>query len=526
MYVQLSELGVYMTDETTSKKVELNLSATADVVPMNVSVEINGTEVSTSLPVNLTAQKGDVITVSTELLNDVDYELAGWTAGEKAVSENGSLTYTVTDDAALTLNVKWIGHDNLAYGKSVAADTVGNEWRAGYLTDGKLSYLSGTRGWSSPSQGKTTTFNEVSAIIDLGTETEFNLVHLYPRNLPSEKEEMGIMNCPTAYTIYVGENNQEWTAVYSTTEGNVTNGYAPIVVELDKTVSGRYVRLGVTAVNQGDEYGSAYVQLSELGIYLVGTQEDADKTAAEAVDAKIQAIGEVTLDSKAAIDEARAAYEALTEAQKALVTKLDVLEAAEAAYQALLKKSVRLLVTGETETNVYAEAVEYTVSAKDMVQATTIRLTIALDQEILTDPVATPAAEGWFIIAQTYENGALTVVACNNAGVTGDGDLLTITAKPTGTAGDATVKVTKAEMSGYSGEAEAFLDVNLDGASIATTVSYSIYDVNHDGIVDQLDLTRAQRFYGTDNAICDVNHDGEVNITDLILILNHFTEPY
>ena len=60
-------------------------------------------------------------------------------------------------------------------------------------------------------------------------------------------------------------------------------------------------------------------------------QEAADKAAAAAVDAKIAAIGEVTLNSKAAIDEARAAYTALNEAQKAYVTGLATLEAAEAA---------------------------------------------------------------------------------------------------------------------------------------------------------------------------------------------------
>ncbi|MGN0962690.1 MAG: hypothetical protein ACI4PP_03850, partial [Clostridia bacterium] len=57
-----------------------------------------------------------------------------------------------------------------------------------------------------------------------------------------------------------------------------------------------------------------------------------DEAAAKAVDEKIAAIGEVTKDSKGAIEAARAAYDALTEGQKELVTKLDVLIAAEKAY--------------------------------------------------------------------------------------------------------------------------------------------------------------------------------------------------
>ena len=44
----------------------------------------------------------------------------------------------------------------------------------------------------------------------------------------------------------------------------------------------------------------------------------------------------MTLGSKAAIDEARTAYEALTDDQQALVRNLSVLEAAESAYEELV----------------------------------------------------------------------------------------------------------------------------------------------------------------------------------------------
>lgn len=67
---------------------------------------------------------------------------------------------------------------------------------------------------------------------------------------------------------------------------------------------------------------------------------DADvaaKAAADAVIAKINAIGTVenTAESKAKIDEARAAYDALDSAAKAKVTNLSVLEKAEADYAAM-----------------------------------------------------------------------------------------------------------------------------------------------------------------------------------------------
>ena len=64
-------------------------------------------------------------------------------------------------------------------------------------------------------------------------------------------------------------------------------------------------------------------------------QERIDKAAAAAVDSLVDEIGDVTLDSKQAIETARAAYDNLTPTQKTYVTKLITLTAAEAAYKNL-----------------------------------------------------------------------------------------------------------------------------------------------------------------------------------------------
>lgn len=65
-------------------------------------------------------------------------------------------------------------------------------------------------------------------------------------------------------------------------------------------------------------------------------EEDAEnKAAAEAVDVKINAIGEVTLDSESAIAAAREAYDALNDTAKAMVTAYSVLTAAEATLAEL-----------------------------------------------------------------------------------------------------------------------------------------------------------------------------------------------
>ena len=66
-------------------------------------------------------------------------------------------------------------------------------------------------------------------------------------------------------------------------------------------------------------------------------QNKTDQDAADAVIAKIDAIGTVTLKSKSAIDEARKAYDKLTAAQQARVSNYATLTAAETTYAKLVQ---------------------------------------------------------------------------------------------------------------------------------------------------------------------------------------------
>ena len=89
------------------------------------------------------------------------------------------------------------------------------------------------------------------------------------------------------------------------------------------------------------------------------TDEELDQLAADEVIAKINAIGtvEYTPECKALIDAARTAYDALTDAQKALVTNYPTLTAAEAKYaeleaaaaEAQFAEGVELAQTGTNE---------------------------------------------------------------------------------------------------------------------------------------------------------------------------------
>lgn len=183
---------------------------------------------------------------------------------------------------------------------------------------------------------------------------------------------------------------------------------------------------------------------------------------------------------------------------------------------------VVLSLTGDAEVTMDVDTLTYTLTAAHTDKLATATLTFAVDG--LIAPVVN-GENGWYVIAQNYADGILHVVMGNNQGVTGDeAAMLTISGGHAAQEGTVSVALKAAVLSGYTESGETFLSTVLSATTVETAVKYSIYDVNRDGVVNQLDITRAQRYYGTDDEICDVNEDGEVNIADLILILNHYTK--
>ena len=119
---------------------------------------------------------------------------------------------------------------------------------------------------------------------------------------------------------------------------------------LDGTVSKESSKYGVTGLGTAKTAAEMKTAIEAnnnpfnpqmLADLAVRAQEIADKAAAKNVDDLIDAIGDVTLtdDCKAKIDAARKAYDALTDAQKALVSKLDILTDAEAKLAQLKKEA-------------------------------------------------------------------------------------------------------------------------------------------------------------------------------------------
>ena len=128
-------------------------------------------------------------------------------------------------------------------------------------------------------------------------------------------------NWNTVFSAHAGAT----IAVYDNSGKLLTAGYA-VVDNQDGTYT-------VTVASVGNYYVVATDTdpLTVPAVCAVVVSEDLDKKAADAVIEKINAIGTVTKDSKGAIEAARAAYDALTAEQKALVTNYDALTAAEKA---------------------------------------------------------------------------------------------------------------------------------------------------------------------------------------------------
>ena len=738
VYIQMMELGVYL-DSSLIEDVVTSVDYTDLPVPVDVTYTVNGETTTVILPGTIIAAPGDVITAEAVLINDVDYRITGWKAGDTVLSDNAALTYTCESDAALTVQVEWIGQESLAKGAAVTASQYSDNYKASNLTDGLLYKFNGARPWGSPMIGKSTTFSEQYAIIDLGQVEAFDCFRFYPEYSETPENpstNRRIMNFPVSYTIYTSNDQSTWTPVYTVSGAAVPEKLNPSVVKLEAPVSARYIRLGVTGVNSGDSGGNVYIQMMELGVYC---EASADEVKASAVTTLIKAIGEeITLDSKTAIEAARAGYDALTDEQKALVTNYAVLTAAEETldeleYNAGVPKytidfdfnivsdnqgfcfsmqdaknfvmwqvstyedraaggdrvllrphfkvngswvaypggpgsvsavdlteaigytaselegkviherivvdganvktyfgpagttaetpteeltladdythtaelpfyglgfrqsndgenksqeitqidnliavdlmgnvlyrndfsrdnpgfaasngtavvtedgwlqvgassavseqiytmveadSVSLSISGTRSVGIEEKNLVYTVSAANMIDLAAMVLTIEIDGGILSNPVAA-GLNDWEVIAQTYAGGKLSVSLANPDGANGDADVLTITMTSAQTPGIASITMTDAEFHAYQGSELVAVEGTLAEASLLTRVWRNRYDVNADGVVNLLDLTRAQRWYGTDHAEADVDGSGKVDLSDLVLILNNFAD--
>ena len=132
---------------------------------------------------------------------------------------------------------------------------------------------------------------------------------------------------------------------------------------------------------------------AEAKLEVLKQQAEADQAAATAVIGKINAIGTVAYDeaSKARIDDARHAYDALTAAQKALVTNYGVLTAAEQAYADLKAQAEVIAAAKQQLVDLVSEATALKAVAAMYAPAAVgeIEAIIASAQATINDPNAT-----------------------------------------------------------------------------------------------------------------------------------------
>ena len=204
-----------------------------------------------------------------------------------------------------------------------------------------------------------------------------------------------------------------------------------------------------------------------------------------------------------------------------------------------LPKAIEIVFAGDTAA-VMGGTASYTVSMNNPEKLTTATFWIEVDSDYL----AGGSFEGLngFQIQNgvRWENTAGSIwAACvtltrMDGGVSGDGklDVLAVTFAVLNKHGMSEIKLAKVLLSGYDESGEVFYPafaLMAEPLILEVAMVFSLYDLNKDGIVDQRDLTIAQRHFmaaegdrGWDTAkIADVNGDGLVDIEDFVMILQH-----
>ena len=470
--------------------------------------------------------------------------------------------------------------ENLALNATFTADNSinNNSWNPNLLKDGKLrsegrNVSTGIKGYTSNGYASPELASPIWVNASFSAPVLCNQVILYPRSdIDALAQDTGITpNFPTKYDIQVKTAGGDYETVASVDYGSNTynvNG-APQVVEFGKDVNATDVRLMVYRLGQptwdeGKEAGNSTYRL-QLCEFQVGYVPDANAVLDDVAEGSVTILTDTTELDEAAVFTAEVTDSGLpendiiwsVENEDGTVSDVAVLygttgltttvvpvkdgvayvvarmsnglktvaKTAVTTEEPQAIKDIVMAISGEESVTVDAEELTFTVSAANMVDTATMTLDLAISTDMLTDP-AVVGVNGWYVLASSYNEGVLRVVICNNDGVTSEdyADIMTITAKRTGNVGTANVVMTKALAAAYEGEGETYVTTVIDNASASTEVNYSIYDVNRDGVVDQLDLTRTQRWFGTDDAICDVDNSGEVGVEDMILILQNYTE--
>ena len=193
--------------------------------------------------------------------------------------------------------------------------------------------------------------------VDLGRNYTFSAIRLFPRWNNWD-------NSVTEANIYYSDDGETWSApmynkdnyaskrvqivTYDST-GDCYTDLKATVADKNYNITARYIKIDITKAREHGKDRCNHVAIQELMMvkpvasnttYTVSELAKLFSEKAAAVDALIDAIGTVTKDSGDAIKKARAAYDALDDYSKTLVTKLDVLEKAEKDFEVFAAQNI------------------------------------------------------------------------------------------------------------------------------------------------------------------------------------------
>ncbi len=475
--------------------------------------------------------------------------------------------------------------ENLAIGGTVTSNNgyePGGSWHGSNLTDGKLrsegrNLTTGIKGYTTNGYASPELASPLWLNMQMPKAETANQVILYPRSdIDAIEQDSGITpNFPTKFDVQVkavGASDYETVASidYGSAAYNI-NG-APQVIPFGKDVAVTDVRIVCYRLGQPtwDEKTTenCRLQLAEMQVGFVPnaneSTEDVFEGAIDLTPANETVVAENTAFS--------AAVTASDLADNGLVWSVENLdgsvsnvvellgttgEAVTAVPNATGEAYVVARMTNGLKTIARTKVVvgdlpedpdpkpnaavlkvtgadsaandgdlSYSVTVSNVEALAIATLYMTVNEDVMGVPTV-QEAEGWVKIIEQYENGQLLVVLGNKAGVTADADveIAKVVTPVIAETGDATLTITKATLTAYVGEeGETYVEADLSQASATTKVEFSRFDVNRDGIVDLLDVTRAQRHYGENYPQGDVVPDGIIDIQDLILILNNMDE--
>lgn len=269
--------GSYHFSTGVAEYCNITLKNADTTIPCLISVD--GSEMQV-MPSGIKVEKGKAVTIKAVPVNDVDYACVGWSGDESAKSSQ--ITVTPQGNMTLTAEFAWIGSENLAEQQPVTSNETGwdiDAWSHANLVDGILTSESQSLGYTTM-QGQSPDV-DYWVEIDLGEDTDFNRIQLYPRS-DTLSINGGAPNFPKDFSFEVRkENETQYDTIVTNTDYEAAVG-KPSVFTFE-SVNARYVRLRVTklgdpAAADRDYY---FLQLAEMGIYNRDNKPVIDRAALE-----------------------------------------------------------------------------------------------------------------------------------------------------------------------------------------------------------------------------------------------------